>query len=88
MSDENFSENAKKPSHIAYTVSEGKGDQRHWTKIGAAWPAKDEGLTLQLDAIPRDGRVALRSLEALERMRADRAQEHAPENSQEKSLKP
>lgn len=88
MSDENFTENSKKPSHLAYTVSEGKNDQRYWTKIGAAWPAKDDGLTLQLDAIPRDGRVNLRSVEALERLRAERAQDNAQEHGQAQSLKP
>lgn len=88
MSDDNFTEHSKKPSHLAYTVAEGKNDQRHWTKIGAAWPAKDDGLTLQLDAIPRDGRVTLRSVEALERLRAERAQENAQEHGQSQSQKP
>ena len=72
MSD-NFNEKSNKPSHYAYTVSEGKGDQNYWTKIGAAWPTKDDGLTLTLDAIPRDGMVQLRSREQLEQMRAERA---------------
>lgn len=88
MSQSNETEKTNKPSHIAYTVNDGKGDQSHWTKIGAAWPAKDDGLTLQLDAIPRDGRVTLRSLEALERMRAEReqtVQTHEPEKAQERS---
>lgn len=73
MSNENFSEKSKKPSHYAYIVSEGKDDQSHWTKIGAAWPAKDNGLTLTLDALPRTGVVQLRSREQLEKMRAERA---------------
>ena len=74
MSDpENFSEKSNRPSHIAYSVKNGKDDQSHWTKIGAAWPAKDDGLTLQLDALPRDGTVQLRSRESLERLRAERA---------------
>lgn len=74
MSDENFSEKTNQPSHIAYSVKDGKGDQSHWTKIGAAWPAKEDGLTLQLDALPRDGLVQLRSREQLERMRSQRAE--------------
>ncbi len=74
MSDDNFSEKTNQPSHIAYTVKNGKGEQNHWTKIGAAWPSKDDGLTLQLDAIPRGGTVQLRSREQLERMREQRAE--------------
>ncbi len=75
MSD-NFSENKPKlPSHIAYSVEEGNGDKSHWQKVGAAWPAKDGGLSLQLKAFPLDGKIALRSREELERMRAERQQE-------------
>lgn len=87
MSDESFTERANKPSHIAYTVKDGKGDQSHWTKIGAAWPAKDDGLTLQLDAIPRDGVVQLRSREALERLRAERAQSPRQQQKHDQSPK-
>lgn len=76
MSD-NFTENKSKlPSHIAYSVAEGNDDKNHWHKIGAAWPAKDGGLSLHLNAIPIDGKVALRSREELERMRAERKQAH------------
>lgn len=71
MSD-NFSEKKpKQPSHIAYSVDESNGTQ-HWQKIGAAWPAKGDGLSL--NSIPLDGKVALRSREELERMRAERQQ--------------
>lgn len=74
MSD-NFTENKPKlPSHIAYSIEEGQGDKNHWQKIGAAWPAKNGGLSLQLSAIPIDGKIALRSREELERMRAERQQ--------------
>lgn len=84
MSNENFSEKNNKPSYIAYAVKDGKDDQRHWTKIGAAWPAKGDGLSLQLDAFPRDGTVQLRSREQLERMRTERAaKSQAQQQSQE-----
>ncbi len=83
MSD-NFDENKPKlPSHIAYSVEEGQGDKNHWQKIGAAWPAKDGGLSLQLNAIPINGRIALRSREELERMRAERQQTIKENQSQE-----
>ncbi len=84
MSDDNFTEKNNQPSHIAYTVKDGKDNQSHWTKIGAAWPAKDDGITLKLDAFPRDGTVQLRSREALARMREQRAQKsQAQEKTQE-----
>jgi len=79
---ENFSENKPKlPSHIAYSVEEGVDGKNHWQKIGAAWSAKDGGLSLKLNAMPLDGKIALRSREELERMRAERqnqAQAQAP----------
>ncbi len=76
MSSDNFSEpKSKMPSHIAYNVMEGKDDKNHWQKIGAAWPAKDDGLSLKLHSIPLSGEIALRSREALERMRAEREQQ-------------
>ncbi|GJL72002.1 MAG: hypothetical protein NMNS01_12010 [Nitrosomonas sp.] len=62
------------PSHYAYNVEKGADDKNHWQKIGAAWPAKDGGLSLQLKTIPLDGKIALRSREALERMREERGQ--------------
>ena len=88
MSSDKFSEKSKKPSHYAYIVSEGKGDQSHWTKIGAAWPAKDDGLILTLDALPRNGVVQLRSREQLEKMRVERTakqQERAHDNGPKQS---
>ena len=76
MSD-NFTENTPKlPSHYAYTVKEGKGNKAHFSKIGAAWPAKDNGLTIDIAAMPLDGKIHLRSREALERMREERAKQH------------
>lgn len=84
---ENFSDNAPKlPSHIAYSVEDGKGDQRHWQKVGAAWPTKEDGLSLKLSAIPLSGNIVLRSREALEAMREERKQDHSME--QEQAMKP
>jgi len=86
---ENFSENKPKlPSHIAYTIEEGKDNQNHWQKIGAAWPTKGGGLSLKLNAIPIDGNIALRSREELERLRAERKQANEQSQSQEIQQKP
>jgi hypothetical protein len=51
-----------RPTHIAYHVRD-SGDDGFWTRIGAAWPHKDgRGFSLQLDAVPLDGRIALREV--------------------------
>jgi len=49
----------QKPTLIAYVVKErGKGKKAIWTKIGAAWPhGNGKGLSLELQALPLDGRV-------------------------------
>jgi hypothetical protein len=51
----------QKPSLIAYAVKErGKGKKAIWTKIGAAWPhGKGGGLSIELEALPLDGRLVL-----------------------------
>jgi hypothetical protein len=50
-----------KPTLIAYTVkSRKKGQTAIWTRIGAAWPhATGEGLSIELEAFPVDGRLVL-----------------------------
>ena len=89
MSENNFSENKPKlPSHIAYSVNEGKDEKNHWQKIGAAWPTKDGGLSLKLNAIPIDGQIALRSREELDRMRAQRQNSQEPAQSQSQQIAP
>jgi hypothetical protein len=49
------------PSLVAYQVREVKEGKDFWTRIGSAWSHKDgKGFTVQLDAVPLDGRVTLR----------------------------
>ena len=51
----------KAPTHIAYQVREGQ-QKGYWTRIGAAWAHKDrKGFNIQLDGIPLDGRISLRT---------------------------
>jgi hypothetical protein len=52
---------SNKPTLIAYSVKErGKGKRPFWLRIGAAWPFESGGgLTIQLDALPIDGRIVL-----------------------------
>ena len=53
-----------RPSHGVYIV-EGEGKEAHWTKVGAAWQHKDsDGFSLQLIALPTNGRLNIRKLKA------------------------
>jgi hypothetical protein len=55
------SERSSAPSFVAYHVREIKEGKDFWTRIGSAWEHKDgNGLNLQIDAIPFDGRITLR----------------------------
>jgi len=50
----------KKPSLIAYSVKLNEGDNPIWTRIGAAWAhKKGPGFSIQLDALPLEGRIVL-----------------------------
>lgn len=57
----NDTQTAKAPTHIAYQVRDGN-QQNYWTRIGAAWAHKDgKGFAIQLDCVPLDGRISLRT---------------------------
>jgi hypothetical protein len=50
----------KTPAFQAWHVTS-KGDNRFWTKVGAAWPHRDgKGLSLILSVIPMNGQIVLR----------------------------
>ena len=50
-----------KPSLLAYTVKNGGKNQKAiWTRIGAAWPHNSgPGFSIELEALPVDGRLVL-----------------------------
>ena len=52
---------SKKPTLIAYSVKDRGEDQKaFWTRIGAAWShGSGNGLSIQLEALPLDGRIVL-----------------------------
>jgi|HubBroStandDraft_4_1064222.scaffolds.fasta_scaffold400837_1 hypothetical protein len=51
----------KSPTHIAYQVRDREGQKGIWTRIGAAWAHADgKGYSVQIDAVPLDGRISLR----------------------------
>jgi hypothetical protein len=50
----------KKPALIAYSVKLSSDDQPIWTRIGAAWAhKKGPGFSIELDALPLEGRIVL-----------------------------
>ena len=57
----NPGQTSKSPTLIAYTVRDREGKDAIWTRIGAVWPHKQGkgGSTLQLEAVPLDGRIVL-----------------------------
>jgi hypothetical protein len=53
---------SKTPSYIAYQVRDRDDEKGFFTRIGAAWAHGDgNGFNIQLEAIPLDGRVVLRT---------------------------
>ena len=49
------------PDLLAWHVAN-KGDKGYWTRIGAAWFHRDrKGLSLQLEVVPINGRIVLRT---------------------------
>jgi hypothetical protein len=54
----------KPPTHIAYQVQDREGQKASWQRISGAWAHTDGcGFTLQLAAMPLDGRITLRGAE-------------------------
>ena len=62
MSNTNTQTASKAPSHIAYHVRDGNAGKGYWTRIGAAWAHADgNGFNIQMDLLPPDGRIAIRT---------------------------
>lgn len=66
MSDENETstdKEAKRPTHGAFQVNESRDGKSYFNRIGAAFEHRDkEGYNVQLDAVPVDGKITLRTL--------------------------
>jgi hypothetical protein len=57
--DEDNGANSKKPTLIAYSVKLNE-DRAIWTRIGGAWNHRNgPGYSIQLDALPLEGRIVL-----------------------------
>ena len=53
---------SKAPTHIAYQVRDRDGGKGFWTRIGSAWAHSDgNGFNIQLECVPLDGRITLRT---------------------------
>lgn len=53
------------PVLIAYSVIRSAKGRAVWTRVGAAYPHETgAGLTVILDAVPKDGRIILLELDA------------------------
>ncbi len=63
--EKNMSQNkGRKPTHVAFKVQEGANDKSFWNRIGVAWQHEDgKGFNIQLDVVPLDGAVTLRSFD-------------------------
>ena len=74
-----------RPSHLAYQVRKAGEGNSYFNKVGAAWEHRDgQGYNIQLDSVPVDGRVTLRTpQERLEGM--NRAPEDRPEPEKDQS---
>ncbi|WP_300379457.1 hypothetical protein [Henriciella sp.] len=52
----------KRPSFDAFHVKEGADDKSYFNRVGVAFAHRDgEGHTIQLDSVPVDGRIILRT---------------------------
>lgn len=50
---------AKKPDFNVCVSRKGSDDKNYYTTIGAAWSVKDGGISVQLQALPVDGKMVL-----------------------------
>lgn len=53
----------KSPTHVAYHVRERANNDSFWTRIGSAWAHSDgQGFNIQIETVPLDGRITLRTV--------------------------
>ncbi len=51
------SQPSRSPSHIAYQVRDAGNGKSFWNRVGVVWTNRDGGFTVQLEAVPLDGRI-------------------------------
>jgi hypothetical protein len=57
MTDETQTKTGRKPTHSVSTVRESGNGKSYWTRIGAGWTNKDGSISIQIEAVPLDGRL-------------------------------
>ena len=48
----------QKPDYKVF-ISREAGKKNHYTEVGAAWLVSNEGISIQLHALPTDGKLVL-----------------------------
>ncbi|MBS4082913.1 MAG: hypothetical protein KGZ73_05130 [Rhizobiales bacterium] len=51
-----------KPDYAVFVsrpYKEGKEEKNFYTRIGSAWKVAEDGISIQLDALPTDGKLVL-----------------------------
>lgn len=55
-------QSTNQPTHAAYQVRDREGAKGIWTRIGSAWQHADgNGFNIQIEVVPLDGRITLRT---------------------------
>lgn len=81
----NGGDGPKKPSHLAYQVSEGQDGKSYFNRVGSAFEHRDrEGFNIVLDATPVDGKITLRTLkERVQGQRDGKGTAHGRDNGEQ-----
>jgi hypothetical protein len=48
-----------RPDYRVLVSRKGTDDKTYYTEVGAAWHVKNDGISIQLHALPTDGRLVL-----------------------------
>lgn len=49
----------QKPDFYVYVSREGTDDKNFYTRVGAAWHVANDGISINLDALPTNGKLVL-----------------------------
>jgi hypothetical protein len=49
----------RKPDFKVFISREGKDEKNYYSEIGAAWNVAKDGISIQLSALPIDGRLVM-----------------------------
>lgn len=80
----NGADGTKKPTHLAYQVSEGQDGKSYFNRVGAAFEHRDqEGYNIRLDAVPVNGKITLRTLkDRIDQARDGKSADHGAEHGE------